>query len=300
LTNISIGDPTCAIYNEFTAQVDLTDFSGLTYGWAQIETVIISELKEKGYLDEQCKVTKAFFELEGNYENLSLSNEIVMYQKEIYDIIWKKADHVLQDALRWGLDVYGDVGEVTSDQITNLIKQKIELDFGPNYSETIVGVCYSGAGDTYIQAINKKDYAGEYINVESIVFVGTPLKDDRIIINPNVKTVVTINGEKDRFGSWYINMLPTPDTFTHSPFVENIYNFEIKECGHNDYFYDRMGSSDNEAFERASTKFIAKVAALSNDKLHLNEFLNRQYASGAMAVVGNTYKVDVERVIYDE
>jgi len=286
------------LYNEFIGHVNGSDFDNLSTGWSG--TQFVWDLRQHGYLDENNNITEAFFALEGDYTKLNLSPEFIAWQKEVYDIMWNKSSHILQDGLRWLMDVYGDIEEVTSDQITDLIKQKIQAEFGLDYAETIVGMCYSGSGDPYIQAINKQEYGGGYLDVESIVFVGTPLKDGRIIMNPNVKTVVVVNGEKDVFGNPFINMLPTPNTFTHSQWVENIYNFEIKGAEHGDYFYDPMNPSSNDAFKMAATKFIAKITALSRNKTEMTVFLNTQFAGGAITIDGNKYKVDVERIIYNE
>ena len=94
-------------------------------------------------------------------------------------------------------------------------------------------------------------------------------------------------------------MLPTPDTFTHSQWVENSYNFELKNCEHTDYFYDPNNHTSNDAFKEAATKFIAKVTALSRDNARLLTFIDSQRTSGAIVKYGSTYKVDVERIIYE-
>jgi hypothetical protein len=284
------------LYNEFIGHVDGGDFDKLSTGWAGIQ--FVRDLQKNGYVDDKGNIKEAFFKLEGDYIKLILSEEFMPYQKEVYDIMWKKCDHFLKDCSRWFRDVYGDIEEVTCDEITNLIKKRIEERFGPDYSEEVVGLCHSGSGDPYIQAINKKEYGGEYLKVESLVLVGTPLKEDRIIMNPNVKTVVVVNGENDTFGNPFLNMLPTPYHFTHSQWVENIYNFKIKDAEHEDYFYDPKISSDNDTFRKASTKFIAKVTALSRDNARLIAFIRDQKAYGAIVENGATYQVDVERIIY--
>ncbi|MBU1864713.1 MAG: hypothetical protein KKH94_13730, partial [Candidatus Omnitrophica bacterium] len=287
---------TVSLYNEFYGKVDvnqLYQFGG-TIGLG-----IYNDLYQNGYIDENGNIQNKFFDLECDYTQLNLSNEFMQYQKEIYDIVWSECDHVLEDGIKWIMDVFGDKQEVKNDVVTNTIVEQIKTKFNSVYPNDLVGFCYSGAGDPYIQAINKQAYNGTYLDVESVILVGTPMKignNKRQINNPNVHTVVNIYGEKDFFKP----TIPSPNHFTGNTNVANIYNFEIIDAGHGDYFYDPKYPSNIDAFKQAATKFIAKVTALSRDITKLEKFIEAQKLDGAIVTDGSLFHVDVERVICNE
>ena len=288
------------LYNEFygyTYVEDLVYFFGELAGFG-----IYNKLYQKGYIDEDGIIQESFFNLNGDYTNLHL-DEFDSYQEEVWGMMWRGCTHFLEDGIKWIMDAFGDKQEISNDVVTNLIVKQIQSNFSSGYPDDLVGFCYSGAGDPYIQAINKQKYDGTYLDVEAVVLVGTPMKfknpvdfDDekRQITNPNVHTVVNIYGEKDGFKA----MIPSPNHFVGNANVENIYNFEIINCGHGDYFYDPNNPSSNDAFKIDATKFIAKVTAYSRDTVKLDDFINRQKIAGAITVVNGVVKVDVGKIKY--
>ena len=300
---LAIADPTAKetmipLYNEFYGYIyaeDLVYFFGNLAG-----SGIFNKLHQGGYINEDGTITNKFFELNGDHTKLDL-NEFNDFQKEIYDLMWQGCNHILEDGIGWLMDIFGDKQEVTNDIITDKIVKTIQDKFTEGYPTDLVGLCYSGAGDPYLQAINKQAYDGTFLDVEAVVLVGTPMKfagGKRVIENTNVHTLLNIYGEKDMFKS----VIPSPDYFEGNANVANIYNFEIMDCGHGDYFYDTNNLSDDpeiNELRQDATKFIAKVTALSRDVVELYAFINKQKLTGAIFEVDGVLRVDVKRITYE-
>ena len=222
-------------------------------------------------------------------------------------------NHLIEDMLSWWANAAADNQDKNiTGQLTNWVISQIQARYATGYPSDLVGICYSGACDPYLAALNKRVFGAtglEYIDVESVVLVGGPLKKvtdqnnnilpGRILENPNVKNIITIVGDQDDFKT-KLRMTADPGYFNSSKFVENEINFEIKNCTHTDYFYDPLYPSDRDDFKKGVQRFIAKVTAYSRDIAELNLFIARQVSSGAIVWDGSKYSVYVERITYDE
>lgn len=279
------------LFNEFYGKISPATFEKIYQN--QIYAIAIYEdLRNHGYVDQEGKILPSFLEVK-NPADFIMSSQFSAIKNDIYQILWSSCNHLTEDVAKWLEDVHGD-----SEEITNKIINDIQTKFGGNYPEDMVGFCYSGAGDPFIQAINKQAFNGQYLDVNSIVLVGTPLKKDiigvglwnnRTIINPNVKTVISIEGERDIFH-------PTDHNFDSSLFVQDEFKIVIKDAGHTDYFYDPNKPTANDVFKMKVSRFIAEVTARSKDSEQLRDFLRRP----GISIVNGKYVVDTNEVTYDQ
>jgi hypothetical protein len=161
-------------------------------------------------------------------------------------------------------------------------------------------MCYSGAGDPFLNLLNNK----RDLDVKSVVLVGTPLKGERSIENPNLKTIVTIYGENDNIFSLnqYLRKdfsASTGKLFTNNPDPINEIVIKLKDMGHTDYFYDPLDTSANADIRKKASEFIARATAVAKDKDELNRFLLRTNGVTKDLSTGK-FEVDLERVSYND
>jgi hypothetical protein len=187
---------------------------------------------------------------------------------------------------------------VNSDEIAADIYNKVTLNGTDKWASEAAAMCYSGAGDPFLNLLNTR----RDLDVKSLVLVGTPLNQQRSIENTNLETVVTIYGEKDQVFSLINNKLRNFDTTTGKLF-NNIPNhakeivIELKGIGHEDYFYSSslFSLDPNDNIKKKASEFIARATARSKDSVDLIYFLNRP----GITQENGKYIVDVKEIKYD-
>lgn len=272
------------LYNEFYGVVTLRGMATVLKN-ELYAAGLFRDFVAQGYIDENGKVQSRFLDLR-SASGMVLSPEFMPVKELAYQLLWDACDHMLSDVGRWISDVYGNSREVTTKIIYELQNR-----FNGNYPSDMVGFCYSGAGDPFIQAINEPVFDGQYLDVESLILVGTPIRDDRVIANPNVRTLITINGGLFPGEPFHTTDYKISDSLN----IQNRIKIVIENAGHSDYFYDPYKPEGNDAFSIKVSRFIAEVTARSKDMKSLGAFLRK---------VGTTdpngkYIVDVSEVTYD-
>jgi hypothetical protein len=290
MTDLAHADPNAEdftlipLYNEFYGVITLQSVAAVLKN-DLYAAGLYRDFINQGYIDENGKIQAKFLELQ-NSSGFVLSAEFMPIKEQAYNLLWDACDHLLSDVDKWLRDVYGN-----SDEVTNKIISNIQAKFSGNYPADMVGFCYSGAGDPFIQAINQQVFDGQYLDVKSVILLGTPIRDSRVIMNTNVETLVTINGDS-LFGEPF---KVTDYKIADSPNIANKFEIVIKNAGHTDYFYDPNRPTSTDGFKMKVSRFIAEVTARSNDTAKLFTLLLR---SGITQVNGK-YVVDVNEVTYD-
>lgn len=283
---------------KYSMFVEIADSLGCT-------TVDIFEnLVSNGYIDRTGDalygtLSQAFFDLKDPQEMI-LDSRFEAKRQEIFRTL---------ENLTVGM--FGELGDWLSDGLEWLLKteeiaarilQNMTDHYNGVFPEDITGVCYSGSGDPFVYLLNQHPE----MDVKSLVLVGTPIRGSRTISNTNVETVVTIYGSEDevfqrnneQFRNFYDGQhIRTTFDGTHL-FDNNPTNLteiaiELDGIGH-DYFYDPGNPRPGDDIRQKSSRFIAKITAIANDRAALIEFLETNSSWIKPDQINNKYIVDLQ------
>lgn len=285
------------LYNDMVPTLTTDDLAKVVGNEAPY---LYSELRDYGaYLEEDAygvaHLTEAFYALT-SANDLILSPQFGDKKTEIYNFLQNLNRSFFDDNVN-------DVGKNVYDwfkvqDVANKIYQNMERQYGQSFPADLTGLCYSGSGDPFIHLLNTKPE----IDTSSIVLVGTPIKEDRQILNTNVETVVTLYGENDwifkgsnsglRLGTNFQKYR----LFENNPVPVTEFEIEILGIGHRDYFYDPNNPGDSPEVKQKASRFIAEVTKFSKDKSDLERFLLNNL--GITRDLNGKYTVDLDKVVY--
>lgn len=280
---------------------EIADYLGCT------TVEIFENLVDNGYVDRigtslQGTLSKSFFDLQ-NAQEMVLGQRFEARRQEIFTLL---------NSLTVGM--FGELGDMLSDGIEWLLKadeiasgilQNMNDHYQGVFPEDITSVCYSGSGDPFIYLLNQHPE----IDVKSLILVGTPIRGSSTLLNTNVETVVTIYGSEDevfnRFNTQLRNSydgqhIRTTFDGTHL-FDNNPTNLteiaiELEGVGH-DYFYDPSNPRPGDDLREKSSRFIAQVTALANNRDLLIDFLENNPAWIKLDLINNKYIVDLQGAV---
>ncbi len=195
---------------------------------------------------------------------------------------------LIKDGWKWLNEVY-----LRSDAVTDQIIAEWDAKFGSSSPQDLVGITFSGGGDPFIQALNKRPN----IDMKSLVFFGSPLKYGRQITNPNVENVISIEGGIDPvvalFGGYFWS-------FEENPRPLNLFRIVLDGVDHFHYSYDPDPTKhDQGPLKIKSAKFISKVTQYANDTSALTAFLRNTNGIN-YDNVRKIYFVNLDEVTYGQ
>jgi len=196
---------------------------------------------------------------------------------------------------------YKDARNITlnPNEITDHIIAQMVKKYGSILPADMLGLAYSGDGDSLLQGLNQHPN----IDMKTIGLIGTPLYETRRIDNPNVESLMIFVGEDDWVAKDIkdcgIGKTVLEHDFTGSNTNFALYKFELKNVNHFEYTYDPEEEAPNPIATKAA-RFIAEAISKANYPTLLQQFFRRNPEGIIYDENRKIYKIDLEKVKYEE